>query len=116
MKLFVYGTLRRGQSAHALLKGAPLLGEARTEPRFTLVDMGGYPALIEGGDTAVLGEIYEISADLLTELDRYEEAPQLYRRVAIRIAGHDAVTYTLPAQHAQGRPPVPTGDWSPRPA
>jgi gamma-glutamylcyclotransferase (GGCT)/AIG2-like uncharacterized protein YtfP len=104
MKLFVYGTLRRGQAAHALLRGAPLLAQVQTEARFTLIDFNGYPALVEGGDSAVTGEIYEVGPDVLGELDRYEDAPDLYQRVAMRIAGHDVVVYVLPAERAAGRP------------
>ena len=79
MKLFVYGTLCAGQRAHHLLRGAPLLAEARTEPRFRLVEMDGYPALVAGGATAVRGEIYEVDDRLIPELDEYEDVPELYQ-------------------------------------
>ncbi len=111
IKLFAYGTLRSGEQAHGLLKGARMLLHARTEPCFTLVDMGGYPALIEGGSTAVVGEIYELDPGLLEALDRYEEAPEVYQRVQLRVAGHDVVGYVLPAARAQGQPVLPGGDW-----
>src|SRR4051795_9213580 len=102
MKLFVYGSLRRGESAHPRLSGATLLARVWTEPRFTLVDMGGYPALVEGGDTAVLGEIYEVDSALLMELDAYEEAPEVYRRRTLGIAGERVEVYVLPAELAEG--------------
>ena len=111
VKLFVYGSLRRGQPAHARLRGAKLVAFARTEPRFTLVDMGSYPALLEGGETAVCGEIYEIDPALLAELDRYEEAPELYVRRTALVEGHEVFVYLLPAEHARGLPRVPGGDW-----
>ncbi len=76
--LFAYGTLMRGEPAHDLLGDARWLGAADTEPAFTLLDMGDYPALLEGGTTRVAGEIYEIDASLLEALDRYEEAPEVY--------------------------------------
>ena len=111
MKLFVYGTLCAGQRAHHLLRGAPLLALARTEPRFRLVDLGGYPALVAGGTTAVRGEIYEVEDGLVPVLDEYEEVPQLYQRVTLQVGGMEAFTYVLPEPFAEGRPELPSGDW-----
>jgi gamma-glutamylaminecyclotransferase len=111
MKLFVYGTLRCDQPAHRLLRGAKLVARARTEPRFTLVEMDGYPAMVEGGTTPVLGEIYELDASALPELDRYEDAPGLFERVTRHIAGHEVQVYLLPEAHAVGRPHIAGGDW-----
>jgi gamma-glutamylcyclotransferase (GGCT)/AIG2-like uncharacterized protein YtfP len=113
MKLFVYGTLRKGQSAHALLQGAPLIAEAWTDPCFELVNMGDYPGLVLGGNTAVRGEIYDVSPNTLAQLDRYEEAPEVYQRATLVVAGHEVLTYLLPAAFALERPRLPEGDWSP---
>jgi gamma-glutamylcyclotransferase (GGCT)/AIG2-like uncharacterized protein YtfP len=110
-KLFAYGTLRRGEQAHGLLAGARLLAKARTAPCFTLFDMGGYPALVQGGSTAVLGEIYEIDPALLEALDRYEEAPEVFQRTTIEVAGSQVLAYLLPAERAAGNPLLPDGDW-----
>ncbi len=110
--LFVYGTLMRGEASHALLAGAPFLGDATTAARFTLVDLGAYPALVEGGSSAVQGELYASSAELLAVLDAFEEHPRVYRRAAIELAGGGAAeAYVLPAQLARGRPAIAGGDW-----
>ena len=113
MKVFAYGTLMRGEPAHALLGDAKLLGECRTEPGYTLVLLDGYPGLVEGGETAVVGEIYELPDDeaRLRELDRYEDAPELYTRVLRTIGGHETWVYLLRQGHAQGRPVIASGDW-----
>jgi gamma-glutamylaminecyclotransferase len=111
MRLFVYGTLRRGEPGHALLNGAPLLGEARTEPEFTLLDLGEYPAIVAGGRTAIAGELYEVEEALLRELDRYEDVPELYLRVERMIGGGPAVIYVLRTEHGRGRPEIASGDW-----
>lgn len=111
MRLFVYGTLRRGEPGHALLGAARLLGEAVTEPAFTLVDMGEYPAIVEGGDTAVVGELYEVEDALLVELDRYEDVPELYLRVERVIGGEPASIYVLRPQHGRDQPVIASGDW-----
>ena len=111
MKLFVYGTLRRGEPGHALLRGAPLLATARTEPAFTLLDMGEWPALIEGGSTAIAGELYEVDESTMLELDRYEDVPELYLRVERAIAGEPAFIYVLRPEHARGYAVIASGDW-----
>ena len=111
MKLFVYGTLCAGQPAHHLLRGARLVAQARTEPRYRLVDMGGYPALVPGGTIAVRGEIYEVDERLLPELDAYEDVPELYQRVTLQVGGMEAFVYLLPERFAAGRRELPTGDW-----
>lgn len=113
--LFVYGTLMRGQSAHALLgPGARLVAEAVTAPRFTLVDMGEYPALVEGGTTAVRGELFEIDAALLPALDRYEDVPELYERRSIEIGGQPAIAYVLHPELSRGVAVIASGDWRDR--
>jgi gamma-glutamylcyclotransferase (GGCT)/AIG2-like uncharacterized protein YtfP len=111
MKLFVYGTLRHAQPAHGMLRGAKLVARARTDPHYTLVDMGGYPAMVEGGTTCVSGEIYEVDDALIPDLDAYEDAPGLYERAKRRIDGHEVWVYLLPEAHAAGRPRLAGGDW-----
>lgn len=74
--LFVYGTLRRGGSAQALLGEAVASGAARYQGR--LYDLGPFPAAVPSDDPAdiVHGELYafprEEGAALLPRLDRYE--------------------------------------------
>ena len=111
MLLFVYGTLRRGQSNHSQLADARFIAEARTEPRFELVDLGGYPALVEGGSTAISGELYELDGDLLARLDEFEEVPRLYERKQISLADGRAYVYVMPRDRARRAPRVELGDW-----
>jgi gamma-glutamylaminecyclotransferase len=110
--LFVYGTLMRGEGAHGLLgPTARFVAEARTEPQFTLVDMGEYPALVEGGTTAVRGELYEIDAALLAALDRYEDVPEMYERRPVAAGGQHAIAYVLRQHLAEGVGVIASGDW-----
>ena len=78
--LFVYGTLKRGQRNHHLMREARFLGEAVTAPLYTLLDLGSFPGMIPGGTTAVHGELYEVGPGLLARLDRHEGVPRLYTR------------------------------------
>jgi len=110
--VFVYGTLLRGEANHGLLARARFVATGRTEAAFDLVDLGDYPALVEGGGTIVTGELYEVDAATLAALDRLEEHPDVYRCSPIRLLGDVlAHTYLLPAELAAGHPRIATGDW-----
>jgi gamma-glutamylcyclotransferase (GGCT)/AIG2-like uncharacterized protein YtfP len=113
--VFVYGTLMSGESAHALLEGAVALGVAKTTPSFSLFDIGPYPAMIEGGSTSVVGELYEVSAKELAAVDVHEEVPILFRRRRIALDdGREAETYTLDVEQVRGRRRIASGDWRAR--
>jgi gamma-glutamylcyclotransferase (GGCT)/AIG2-like uncharacterized protein YtfP len=111
MLLFVYGTLRQGERNHAELKGARFVREASTHPRYQLVDMGSYPALLEGGTTAVRGELYELEERWLPHLDAFEDVPALYERKLVSIPGASALGYVMRREVAQTAPVIPSGDW-----
>jgi gamma-glutamylcyclotransferase (GGCT)/AIG2-like uncharacterized protein YtfP len=116
VRLFVYGSLLAGESRHDLLAGATLLARTRTEPAFELADLGAYPALVAGGSTAVHGEVYAVDGALLADLDRYEGAPELYRRAVVRLEdGSEAQTYVLVGT-AAAAPRIASGDWRGRKA
>lgn len=109
--VFVYGTLLRTEPNHRKMSGARFVREARTEPAFTLFDLGPFPALHEGGATAVVGEVYEVSDEQLGDLDRFEGVPRLYERVLVRLEdGETANAYVQrSARHARGI--IASGDW-----
>jgi gamma-glutamylcyclotransferase (GGCT)/AIG2-like uncharacterized protein YtfP len=111
-RTFVYGTLLSGEPNHAQLGGARLLGPARTESRYMLVSLGPYPALLEGGTTSVVGEVYEVDDDLLAALDRFEGRPHLYQRTLVQLVGGESAHGYVLARAAQPRYPViKGGDW-----
>jgi gamma-glutamylcyclotransferase (GGCT)/AIG2-like uncharacterized protein YtfP len=70
-RLFVYGSLRRGERHHEELEGATFLGAARTLARYRIVVVEGYPALAPGA-RSVAGELYVVSPELLVRLDLFE--------------------------------------------
>jgi hypothetical protein len=47
MRLFTYGTLKRGHQLHGHLAAQSYLGDAQTLPEFRLLNCGWYPALVE---------------------------------------------------------------------
>jgi len=87
--VFVYGTLKRGGANHRYLAGQRFVASARTAAGFLLYGLDGYPGMVAGGaaDDAVTGEIWEVSAECLRELDRFEGVDEgLFRRAAIPLA------------------------------
>jgi gamma-glutamylcyclotransferase (GGCT)/AIG2-like uncharacterized protein YtfP/cation transport regulator ChaC len=86
-KLFVYGTLRKGESNHGLLGNSPCVSML-AQVNGIMVDTGyGYPAMTQGTDK-VCGEIYEIDAETLLLIDGLEgfngpgDSRNLFERVA----------------------------------
>jgi len=110
--VFVYGTLCRDEVNHHLLAQARFVAEAHTEPSFELFDLGPFPAMCAGGQTAVLGEIYAVDDATLARLDRLEGHPRLYQRMQIRLAGGQEVeAYLMDSARMRGRVPIASGDW-----
>ena len=92
MYLFVYGTLKRGESRHPYLAGQKFLAPARTQPQYRLYDLGDYPGLVEHRDgRSVEGELWDVDPECLARLDIVEGCDEaLYRRSTVRLASpHD---------------------------
>jgi gamma-glutamylaminecyclotransferase len=109
--VFVYGTLRRGEVNHHLLKDAALLGEHVTPPRYKMLNLGAYPGVVDGGSTAIVGEIYRITQKQFTDLDRLEAYPKLYGRRKIRSPWGRAWIY-LYLGNRRNRAVIADGNWS----
>ena len=114
-RVFVYGTLLSGERNHRYLVHARLIAEARTQPAFTLHDLGGFPGLVSGGDHAVVGEVYEVDEPTLAAMDRLESHPDFYRRTSIVLEDGSAVeAYLLPPEQVSDRPIIASGSWRAR--
>ena len=114
--VFVYGTLLRGESNHDVwLSAARFIDTDRTAPCFTLFSCGDYPALVNGGEDSVPGEVFEVSGAQLARLDVLEECPGFYERQRIRLAsGREAWVYTLHVDLLQGARVIVSGSWRSR--
>jgi gamma-glutamylcyclotransferase (GGCT)/AIG2-like uncharacterized protein YtfP len=81
MKLFVNGTLMRGEALHQNLNGCAFLREARTATAYRLFVLGNgsYPGMIraEHGGVAVSGELYDVPDELVDGIFA-REPPHLY--------------------------------------
>jgi gamma-glutamylaminecyclotransferase len=86
MNLFIYGTLKRGGSNHALLAGQKFLGPARTAPGYTLYSLGDYPGMVAhpADRDGVTGEAWSVDAHCLAQLDQLEGLNEgLYLRTVV---------------------------------
>ena len=112
-RLFVYGSLRRGEANHAVLGGARLVKEdARTAPGYALYDLGPYPGMITEGHAKVTGDVYELDDAVLAAVDRFEEHPHLFQRGRVELEdGTSAETYYVGRDLVSGRPRIPSGAW-----
>lgn len=108
--VFVYGTLKRGCSNHASLRGQRFIGIASTEPGFRLFSLGQYPGMVrwEEDPGGVTGEVWEVDDDCLNHLDILEGVAEgLYRRerIPLKRPFDQTVVYGyLYALSIEGRP------------
>jgi gamma-glutamylaminecyclotransferase len=105
--LFVYGSLKRGQPNHQELKGARFIGAERTAEAFALRLIAGYPGLVSGG-RAILGELYELPLQTLSELDEFEGEGYLRREIELA-SGARAIAYLACAPEAGT--PLAASEW-----
>ena len=117
MKIFVYGTLRKGASAFSFYLAEPsteFIGQATIHG--DLHDMGWYPAVVNAGQPSagtVIGDVFDVNEETLDRLDNYEGYPVLYERATVKtLDGAVVQTYVFVDKHgAQCHPKVEGGDW-----
>lgn len=115
MRIFCYGTLKRGHGANRFLQDhdAVFVGESVTHARYSLYRLGWFPGMIIDEDVngGVLGELYEVTEDCLDLLDDYEGHPSLFRREEIELQdGSKAISY-LYQRNCSVAERVEGGDW-----
>jgi gamma-glutamylcyclotransferase (GGCT)/AIG2-like uncharacterized protein YtfP len=95
VRLFVYGSLKRGGRHHDELAGARFLGLAETEPGYRLEALGDgeYLALVPvagsrdaaaSAISAVKGELFEVDESLFPALDAFEGDAYIRGQVRLR--------------------------------
>ncbi|CAI9724072.1 Hypothetical predicted protein [Octopus vulgaris] len=97
-RVFVYGTLKRGQPNHFVLENvthglAKFIGDATTALRYPLVVASQYniPFLLpfEGKGNFISGEVYEVDEKMLKQLDEFELHPDVYKREKISVISNN---------------------------
>lgn len=110
--VFVYGTLRQGESNHHFLQSSQMLGSFITASEYALYDLGAYPALIKGHQS-ITGEVYMIDEATLMQLDILEDIPVEYRRETIETPFGQAWVYIY-QQAGDLNSQIDSGDWCQR--
>jgi gamma-glutamylcyclotransferase (GGCT)/AIG2-like uncharacterized protein YtfP len=122
-KVFVYGSLKRGQSNAFMMEGAQFVAPARSVQCWRLVALPHYPALVrEDGPCRITGEVWEVPETMMAELDRFEEVPVLYTRqeIEVELEGQEGGTsdrllvahaYFMPAVLAAAGRELREGRW-----
>ncbi len=98
MRVFVYGTLKRGHGNNALLRTSPFVAEGHTKHPYVMYSTGGFPVVSDRvpDDTAALsvkGEIFEIDERTLRSLDGLEGYPRMYGRQEVDVEIGDTGVY-----------------------
>jgi len=85
IRLFVYGTLMKGNSHHeAFLSGARFAGYFIADG-LQLYDFGSYPLIIQNEIDKVRGEMYIVDSNILDKIDVSEAKGNLFTRKLIRV-------------------------------
>lgn len=116
-RVFVYGSLKRGQPNHHWLAGAIWLGEASLDG-VQLFDLGPFPMAVGrapsqwDGIHPLRGELYRVDGAILQRLDRLEGAPRLFERHWLPASdGANAWVYLGRAAQVRHAPQIPSGHW-----
>ncbi len=119
MKVFVYGTLRKGEANAKLLKNASCIAE-QCWTNGVLYNTGyGYPTMKESKTSKVYGELYSVSEDDLKRLDQLEgykegSTNNLYERVEQTVFTDkgSCIAYMYVASKLNLlKTQIPNGDW-----
>jgi gamma-glutamylcyclotransferase (GGCT)/AIG2-like uncharacterized protein YtfP len=120
--IFVYGTLCKNESNHHLLENA----DSITDQAWTFGELYdtclGYPALIEGFNNKVYGELYKVNDEILANLDGLTEycehdlpVAQEYQRMEQEIYTDQGIylayVYIYNRSISEAMRRIPNGDW-----
>lgn len=113
----VYGSLRKGLGNHRILGESKFKGEFTTPPNFTMYSLGGFPGVIEKGNTPITLEVYEVEEiDIESRLDILEGyhgkyyGANLYNKETIETPFGEAFIYYFNRENLP-YPVVESGDW-----
>jgi gamma-glutamylcyclotransferase (GGCT)/AIG2-like uncharacterized protein YtfP len=113
IRFFTYGTFRQGECRNHILQGfnAEFLGIITTIPEYKLFNLGHCPAMIEGGDKAIVGELYNLPKIALSTLDIIESHPLYFRHQEIKLIDNTYAISYLFQRSTDGFDKIATNDW-----
>lgn len=109
MKLFVYGSLKKGFALDFLLDNSEFLCSAKMKG-FSLYSFGAYPGVkFTDSQQALFGELYEVSPLTISKLDEVENG---YRReLHMTTEGELVSIYVWKGVVPSWALPIPSGNW-----
>jgi len=113
MKLYVYGTLRKGFRLNEYLGNATFLKKV-TLKGFKMYDNGGsfpYVVHVPNSSATIVAELYEIDEKILEVCDRIEGIPYHYQRIEINNP-ETGFIYTVEQKKVQALRRIYSGDWA----
>lgn len=108
--LFVYGSLKRGFANHSVLGSASFEAPARTAALYRLGRLDAYPALFDGGERRISGELYVASSADIARLDEFE-GTDYERRPVVLEDGRRAQAYFATGLAADRSSPLDAAEW-----
>ena len=90
--LFAHGTLRQGGRSNGLIAGAASLGRAETAEDYALFIIKNKPVVTKRPVTKIKGEVYTVTDDMLTLVDRFEGHPRINKRDMVPVKLEDGST------------------------
>jgi gamma-glutamylaminecyclotransferase len=76
------------------------------------VELGSEAALVDGGSTAVSGELYLLDPALLGAVDVHMQVPLLFQRAKVTLGdGSEAEAHVMSADQVRGKRRLHSGDW-----
>jgi gamma-glutamylaminecyclotransferase len=107
--IFVYGTLKRGESNNHVIGSQKFCGAAQTKAGYVLYTLDGYPGMVAdpAGLEPIRGEVWSVDDACLVCLDALEGTDQgLYARLPVALQApfsDSAVEAYYYRQSVQGR-------------
>lgn len=117
-----YGTLRKNQGNYRhILKPSPTakyLGTTKTEPKYRMYSLGGFPGVLEGGDQSITVDVFSVEdeetkarLDMLEGYNGEENRDHnFYNKILIPTEFGEAEFYIYNSQPSESYR-IPSGDW-----
>lgn len=84
VNVFVYGTLMRNRWNHYYLKEQNFIGTGKLEG-YEMYNVRSFPGIVQKPDEYVIGEVYQVTEQVLKRLDQLESEGYMYKRQSERI-------------------------------
>jgi len=101
--IFVYGSLKSGYGNNIVLGDSDFIDFYATNSKYTMYDLGAFPAVAVGGKSVISGEIYSVNDEILEAVDMLEGVDHnFYERHIISTQEFgDVIMYVITAEYME---------------